>query len=523
MANKNLFTQIQLKKPNSNVFDLTHDFKFSANMGKLTPIMYMECVPGDKIQISAESLIRYSPLIAPVMHRMDATIHYFFVPFRLLWDDWETFITGSNEVKPGGGSDPTPVHPKVFMDPSNTQVGTLANYFGCPTVTVGSHTYDVSAFMFSAYSFIWNEYYRDQNVTPEINHKLVGGYNNDNPELFKYRSRAWEHDYFTSALPWAQAGPSVDIPLAPFGDVPVKIQPPDDYPLPGSIVTNAGAQPNLTVPSGFPDWTDVGNQSSMYAETSELGAQPTTINELRRAFRLQEWFEKNARAGRRYIESILAHFNVKSSDKRLQRPEYITGVKTPIIVSEVLNTTGQTVPLGDPDGLPQGNMAGHAIGVTTGKAGSYFCEEHGCIIGIMSVMPKTAYYQGVPKMYQQFDRYDYFWPEFANLGEQEVLSREIFADQVSADGAQTFGYVPRYSQYKFMNNRIAGQFQTTLDYWHLARKFATAPTLSQQFIEADPTTRVFAITDPNEDHLFIQVLNKVRAVRKMPFYGTPSF
>lgn len=516
MANKNLFTQVQMPKLNSNVFDLTHDFKFSANMGKLTPIMYMECVPGDKVTLSAESIIRYSPLIAPVMHRMDATIHYFFVPFRLLWDNWETFYTGSNEVKPGGGSDPTPVHPKILIGAAESAVGTLANYLGCPTITDNGHSYDVSAFPFAAYQFIFNEYYRDQNVSSEIDYKLVDGYNTD-ASLRVYRSRAWEHDYFTSALPWPQAGPSVDIPIAPYGDVPVKIQPTSDYPLPGFIETNGGAQPYLTVPSDNPTWQDLGDQSSMYAETSSLDAQPTTINELRRAFRLQEWFERGARAGRRFIEVIKARFNVNSSDKRLQRPEYITGIKTPIIVSEVLNTTGET------DGLPQGNMAGHAIGVTTGKAGSYYVEEPGCIIGIMSVMPKTAYYQGVPKMFQQFDRFDYYWPEFANIGEQEVISRELYAEQYPADGARTFGYVPRYSQYKFMNSRIAGQFQTTLDYWHLARKFSSVPTLSQEFITSDPTTRIFAITDTGEDHLFIQVLNKIRAVRKMPYFGTPTF
>ena len=243
---------------------------------------------------------------------------------------------------------------------------------------------------------------------------------------------------------------------------------------------------------------------------------PTSINELRRAFRLQEWLERNARGGTRYIEQILAHFGVKSSDARLQRPEYITGVKTPVVISEVLNTTGI-------DGeLPQGNMAGHGVAVTTGKFGSYFCEEHGWIMGIMSVMPKTAYQQGIPKMFQKFDNLDYYWPSFANIGEQEVKQSEIFA--FTANDNNTFGYVPRYAEYKYMPSRVAGEFRTSLDYWHLGRKFDTQPTLNQTFIECDPsaTKRIFAVEE-GADTLYCHVLNKIQAIRPMPKFGTPMF
>lgn len=512
MANKNLFTKVQLQRPGKNVFDLTHDVKLSARMGRLTPVLAMECVPGDKIRLGCESIIRFSPMIAPVMHRMDVTFHYFFVPNRILWDNWETFITGSN-LKTPAGSEPDPVPPTLNLGHINTAPDQLANYLGVPYLD-NLVFREVNALPFAAYQCIYNEYYRDQNLIEEVPFKLTDGDNTSNGELAAFRRRAWEHDYFTSALPWAQKGPAVDIPLAPLADVPVKVQPPDDYPIGANWNTTSPTGGTIFTPTGTPDWADPGNQSTLYAETSLLDAEPTTINDLRRAFKLQEWLEKNARGGTRYVENILVHFGVKSSDARLQRPEYITGVKTPVIVSEVLNTTGET------SGLPQGNMAGHGISVTTGKHGSYFCEEHGWIIGVMSVLPRTAYQQGIPRHFLKQDRLEYFWPTFAHLGEQEIQQQELYAN--SANPSDVFGYTPRYSEYKYMPSRVAGTFQTSLDFWHLGRKFDTDPALNSEFVEANPTDRIFAITDGG-DNLYCHVLNTIKAVRPMPFYGTPSF
>lgn len=498
----NLFNSIQLYKPKKNVFDLSHDFKFSGDMGNLYPILVNECVPGDNYTISCEAMVRFAPLLAPIMHRVDVSMHYFFVPNRILWDNWEKFIVNA--------SDTAPVYPWLELTRLNVESYPLLDYLGLPTQSTGNTPVRFNALPMAAYQCVYNEYYRDQNLINPVNYKLVDGDNSGTAlQLITLRKRAWEHDYFTASLPFAQKGNAVDIPIAGIeNDIPVVFN--QAVTAANQVDTNLGLLGinNLNPAVGS------GPVGTLFAQTSTADVQPGTINDLRRAMRLQEWLEKNARGGTRYVESILTHFGVKSSDARLQRPEYITGIKSPVVISEVLNTTGEQ------SGLPQGNMAGHGISVASGKYGKYFCEEHGFIIGIMSIMPKTAYQQGIPKTYLRRDALDYFWPSFANIGEQEVQLQEIYAFTGQAE--DTFGYVPRYAEYKYSPSRVSGEFRTNLDYWHLGRKFASAPSLNQQFIECDPasTKRIFAVEE-GAASLYCHVYNKIRAVRPMPKFGTP--
>jgi len=500
---QNLFNSIKLQRPKKNVFDLTHDVKLSADMGNLTPILALECVPGDKFELGCESIVRFAPMIAPVMHRMDVSMHYFFVPNRIVWQNWEKFITdASSELV-------MPYFEYNYGDYTAAQKK-FGDYMGIPPTETGAVAQNINALPFAAYQAIYNEYYRDQNLKLPVDYKLNDGSNNTRiADFWNLRKRAWEHDYFTASLPFAQKGQAVDIPLGEVVTPWTKID--------GKSNTGANNYVATTASDYYPVDGNVPSPltAGLYVPGTTAEVEPTTINDLRRAFRLQEWLEKNARGGTRYIENILTHFGVKSSDKRLQRPEYITGVKTPVVISEIVNTTGQT------DGLPQGNLAGHGISVSSGRSGSYYCEEHGFIIGIMSVMPKTAYQQGIPKAYLKNDTLDYYWPSFAHIGEQPVTNNEIYAYTSTAN--DTFGYVPRYAEYKYMPSRVAGDFRTTLDYWHLGRIFDTQPSLSGQFVDCDPTKRIFALEDPEGDSLYCHVLNKIKAIRPMPKFGTPMF
>lgn len=509
---KNLLNSIKLTKPNKNLFDLTHDVKLTANMGNIVPILAQEAVPGDQFKISGDTLVRFAPLLAPVMHRYDVSIHYFFVPNRLVWSNWGKWISGEATV----------THPYINYYGALYDSNPLIDYLGLPRPT--STSQDVSALPFAAYQAIYNEYYRDQNLINEVDYKLLDGNNTSKiAQLLPLRKRAWEHDYFTSALPWAQKGNQVQIPIGNVsGNATVQLTSTNGHALIRSDVGNSTLIGNLESSSGGVLQSGSANarldpNGTLEANTNGLTTSPTSINDLRRAFRLQEWLEKNARAGTRYVETILAHFGVRSSDARLQRPEYITGVKTPVVISEVLNTTGED------GGLPQGNMSGHGVAVGTGYGKKYFCEEHGYIIGVLSVLPLPSYQQGIPKHFLRQDKFDYFWPEFANIGEQPILNKELYVDTPAADQNKTFGYTPRYSEYKFATNRVCGDFRTSLNYWHSGRIFSNTPALNQSFVECQTDDRIFAVVDPAEDKLYIQVLNKISALRPMPKYGTPTF
>ena len=315
-------------------------------------------------------------------------------------------------------------------------------------------------------------------------------------------------DYFTSALPWTQRGGEVMLPNEPDYKDFANIYAQGSGKSP---ITSGGAVSTVT---GTPASLNDGNET---LKIENIDGINISINELRTAARLQAWLERNALGGSRYIESILAHFGVKTPDYRLQRPEYLGGGKTPIVVSEVLNTSATATEA-------QGNMSGHGIGV--GKSNSFkkYFTEHGYIIGIMSVLPRTAYQEGIPRLFKKFDNLDYFFPEFANLGEQAIRNDEVFYGRTSSEAVNsaTWGYQSRYSEYKWQPDTVHGDFKNTMSYWHMGRIFGSLPALSNSFIEADPTHRVFAVTATTVDKLYVQIYNQVKAIRPMPVFGTPG-
>ncbi len=526
-----IFNEILINKPKSNTFNLSHDRKMSMQMGTLTPTLVMDVLPGDKIKLNSTQMLRFAPMIAPVMHRIDVFTHFFFVPNRLTWSNWEDFITGGED-----GLDNS-VFPYIKCDSETTQPGSLTDYLGIPILPGAPGTVfqsEVSALPFAAYSLIFNEYYRDQNLIAKRPYELVDGFQGDAQSklLQNLQNRAWQHDYFTSALPWTQKGPEATIPIA--GAAPImndtsgtsyKLPQLIDESLPRTVVANQAISSTGDgyMTAGNPGTTNYGTldlSDSHYADLSN--ATSSSINDLRQAFRLQEFLEKNARGGSRYIEVIKSHFGVTSSDARLQRPEYLGGGKSPVTISEVLQTSESGVASTDP--TPQGNMAGHGINVGGSNNFSYYAQEHGYIIGIMSVMPKTAYFQGIPKHFKKFDKFDYYFPSFAHLGEQPITTEEIYAQSTIKDES-VFGYTPRYAEYKHMLSSVHGEFRTTLEFWHMARKFDSQPYLNEEFINCDPTERIFAVqgteTDPVEQ-IYAHIFHDLKATRLMPYFGTPK-
>lgn len=528
MAKGNVFNSILVKKPEYSWFDLSHDNKLSLEMGKLVPILAIPTIPGDKFQISAQAMFRMQPMLAPIMHKIKAYVHYFFVPNRLIWPNWEKFMS------PPLADSITPVAP-VLTHTDHYVTSSLGDYLGVPTdvnlplaVPQG-----ISALPFAAYQFICDEFFRDENLQPipvDSGIPLVDGPQSPDAEAFltRMRYRAWEHDYFTSALPWAQKGDDVLMPID-FSDDALEVLLKDDYPIDKQILRDPDTgDPILNGTLGTntagemisaPDFADLDPNGTMYIDPTDLQGT-TTINDLRNAIAVQRWLEKNAVGGTRYIETLLVHFGVKSSDQRLQRPEYIGGNASVISISEVLQTSA-TDP--DTDITPQGNMAGHGIGIQGAKPMSKYCEEHGFIIGILSVRPTTAYYQGLPRHFVMTDRTHYPWPDFVHLGEEGIHNRELCLTEDAERNEDIFGYIPRYSSYRYLPSGVHGDFRTSLDFWHLGRKFDTAapPVLNGQFVTCRPDNRIFAV-EQDTDHLLSHVFHNISVRRCLTKFGTPG-
>ena len=525
-----IFSKVAMPRPQHNTFDLSHSRKFSMSIGKITPISLMECVPGDSFNIKTTQLLRFAPLIAPIMHESSVYCHFFFVPNRILWSSWEEYITGGEDAADPGYT--PPVFP--YFEPGagyTNDIGSLGDYLGIPNGSIAGQKFN--ALPFAAYNKIYNEYYRDQNLCDKKSEAVSSGLNGWSTSSWNVlQNRAWQHDYFTSALPWTQKGPEATIPLgttAPLTNLTGSI---GDFTKASWLrATDGTERGSETLTSGSGVGTAAGylTGSSVDADVRQLDitnhtevdltdATASSINDLRRAFRLQEWLERNARGGSRYIEVILAHFGVQSSDARLQRPEFLGGSATPITISEVLQTSDAAA-----EDTPQGNMAGHGVSVGSSNYVSYKCEEHGFIMGMMTIMPKTAYQQGLPKLFSKFDKFDYFWPSFANIGEQPILNQEIYMDVTDGDNEEVFGYTPRYAEYKYIPSSVHGEFRDTLNFWHMGRIFGSRPSLNATFVECneDEVDRVFAVTEGDEN-LYVYLHNHVKARRPMPYFGTPT-
>jgi hypothetical protein len=508
----NIYNNVRSNRPGRSVFNLSYDKKFDGDMGYLYPVLCDEVVPGDVVKVGNQTVIRFQPLVAPIMHEINVYTHYFFVPYRLLDDDWEEFISG------GVQGDSAAVLPR--WSPTNNAKGSLWDYLGFPVGVVPTGALPLD-FPRRAYNFVYNEYYNDQTLNE-------GGVPLTNETILK---RAWEKDYFTSALPFQQRGVAPALPVSISGIVNAVW---DDHVVPsltlnrttngtGTVLASApststalmiklDSTEKLGISGSIGDLKNALNNNTI--DGSKLNAATFDVSDLRLAFQVQRWMERNARSGVRYTEFLKAHFGVSPRDERLDRPEYIGGTKAPVIVSEVLQTSSTD------DTTPQGNLAGHGISASGNIAGTYRVQEYGLIIGLMSVMPRSAYQQGINRQWLRRSRFDFYFPEFANLSEQPIETAEIYATASEADNTKVFGYQGRYNEMRSKSSMVCGNMRDTLDYWHLGRKFTAAPLLNQSFIECDVTKRIFAV--PSEPGLIINCGNIFYAVRPLPAYAEPG-
>lgn len=534
MANQ--FTTIFNRLPKRNKFNLSFENKLTAPIGKLIPVCCQEVIPGDKFKLNLEHVIRFQPMVAPILQRMDVYFHAFFVPNRLLWKDWETFITG------GENGTSSPAKPTLNFLPEDTTgktlgEGTIYDFLNFPTIrstdtaTIGFNP-AFDAMPFRAYAKIYNDYYRDQNLEDEIPIDKIGfediSDNQSESTLFwqypRLLNRSYKKDYFTSALPEPQRGPDISLPINgtirydPNGSTYVRT---DD----GSPVTHGpvnyvntviGTIPGNGVLETSEKVLNVDNSSNL-----TIKGESATIADFRRAFKVQEWQEKMSRGGARYVEQILNFFGVRSSDARLQRAEYLGGISSPVSVSAVTQTS-QTNTGENASAL--GDFAGHAMSVNRNKVCSRYFEEHGFFMVIMSVIPRSAYFQGLPRKYTRLDKTDYYWPQFAHIGEQEIKNQEIFFNYMNGSkNTDGFGYSPRYAEYRFNNDEIHGEFRTNLEFWHMARKFGTLPPLNKNFMEVNNSdvNRVFAVNQDKAFPLLCDLYFDLSASRLISRYGNP--
>lgn len=551
-----VFSSVLGNKVGRSVFDLSHVKRFTCDMGQLIPVYFDECVPGDTRKIGMQCVTRFQPLVAPILDSVDLTVHYFFVPTRLLMDkeeDWNIFLTGGKDGKDTSVTLPKwnfsfydgyPTSGKTpFSNGKNFGKYSLWDYFGLPCES--SYVYDfyskildnnfVCAFPQRAYNLVFNEFYLDENLCDKVD---MGN------STLLYRS--WKKDYFTSALPWQQRGTAPALPL--IGTVPVDnlvgssfYLGNSTYPLQFNL--NNGQSSHVNV-NNIPN--DVNNDFLLFGQSrhqsgsvrldsvsgvfASAGGSAPSVNlgsagsfdvaTIRQAFQIQRWLELNARGGVRYTEFLRSHFGIAPKDEVLGRPQYLGGTKSSIVVSEVLQTSASS------DASPQGNLAGHGLGASSDYICTFTSKEFGYIIGIASWMPKPSYQQGINRIFSRKTKYDFYFPEFAHLSEQAVLNGEIYATGTAKD-KEIFGYQGAYNEMRYAQSFNCADMRDTFKYWHLGRIFTNAPSLNAGFLTTnsayDGGIRKDIFASQDEPGLLVQFANIVKAIRPLPVYGTPGF
>lgn len=492
-----------------STFDRSHAYKTTFDAGLLIPILVDEVLPGDTFNVKSTAFARLATPLKPVMDNMYLDTHYFFVPYRLVWDNWQAFM---GERK-SPSDDPTLFSipsASINLEASNIQ-NTIFDYMGLPK-TPGPVSTEVSVLPFRAYSLIYNEWYRDENLQEPLPFET----GDLNTIIFGLARRGKRKDYFTSCLPWPQKGDPVLIPLGTSAPIATLADVGDIV----SVTGNDGLNRWLVNADALgQNYTTVGddalqNQQQLYADLTEASA--VSINDLRSAFQIQKLLERDARGGTRYIEIILSHFGVRSPDARLQRPEYLGGGSQYVNINPIAATFENAE-------VAQGQLAG--VGTSVGNSGfSKSFTEHGVIIGLVSARADLTYQQGIERFWSRQTRYDFYWPALSHLGEQAVLNKEIFV-QGTAEDDNVFGYQERYAEYRYKPSRITGLFSSaasaSLDVWHLSQEFANLPALNASFIEDNPPIdRIVAV--PDEPHFLLDVWFKMKTTRPMPVYSVPG-
>ncbi|WP_308620103.1 major capsid protein [uncultured Desulfovibrio sp.] len=492
-------------------FSLSYYKLLTCRMGYIIPCGFLEVLPGDSIRMASSCFMRLAPMLAPVMHPCHVTFHHWYVPTRLVFPLWEDFITGGPD-----GLDVTEL-PTITPPTGGFDVGSLADYLGLPTkMDIGP----ISALPFRAYALIYNEWYRDQDLETPLEISTDPG--PDTTTSTKLMRGDWERDIFTTARPWPQKGPGVTVPVngsSTAGNV-VSDGKPFTFSTIGSPETSGWgvARPSgsdnvyriQTLPGfGNPGDTNTGmifgKQTGLKLDAAGLGS--IDVNQLREALALQRFEEHRSMYGSRYTE-YLRYLGVRSSDARLQRPEYLGGGKQTIQFSEVLQTAEGTDPVG--------TLRGHGIAAMRSNRFRYFCEEHGMILTFLMIRPKAIYAQGIDRFWLKKVKEDFWQKELQHIGQQEVYTKELYG---AASADSVFGFQNRYDEYRQHWSSISGEFRTILDYWHMARIFANEPVLNADFISSVPTERIFAAQQ--NDQLYCMVNHSIQARRLMAKFGNP--